>query len=49
MGKHQTSADVPLIVRIAADGFPFLRFFASFDDSFCVASANRITSDFSSI
>jgi len=47
--KHQTSADVPLIVKIAADDFPFLRFLVSFDVNFCVASANKITSFCSSI
>jgi len=47
--KHQASADVPLIVKIAADDFPFFRFFVSFDVNFCVASAKRITSFFSSI
>ncbi len=47
--KHQASADVPLIVKIAADDFPFFRFFVSFDVNFCVASAKRTTSFCSSI
>ena len=47
--KHQANADVPRIVKIAAEDLPFFRFFASFDETFCVASAKRITSFCSSI
>jgi len=47
--KHQASADVPLIVRIAADGWFFFRFFVWFDESFPVASVKRTTSFCSSI